>query len=107
MRACTHGFFDRSSSALTAQAHKVLDDYAGKCVGMKGRIAYIKGHDDSEGSSDANMETSRIRAEVVRDYLISQGFAPEQLHVEAYGNTSRLSPERLDAQNRRVEVTMP
>jgi hypothetical protein len=107
---CAHShsvFFDRGSSALTAQARQVLDNFSKKCAGMQGRIAYIWGHDDSEGSSEANMETSRIRAEVVRDHLISLGFAPEQLQVEAYGNTKRLTPERLDPQNRRVEVIMP
>ena len=67
----------------------------------------LEGHTDSAGSYDFNKRLSQIRANAVRNYLISAGIPSENLVAEGFGEakpiTSNLTNEgrRL---NRRVEI---
>jgi outer membrane protein OmpA-like peptidoglycan-associated protein len=99
-------FFPAASAALNAQSNQTLTWFAKECPPERGRTVYILGHDDSAGSPDTNMATSRARAEAVRAHLIALGYAPDQLRIEAFGNTKRLAREAHDAQNLRVEIVV-
>ena len=63
----------------------------------------LEGHADPTGTPDANMALSQVRAETVRDYLVSNGVDQARIEVTPFGDT-RLKYGRADARNRRVEI---
>lgn len=80
-----------------------------------GGAIVLRGHSDSEGSDEANLEASRLKAEAVRDFLVENGVAAERIEVIAFGEQNPIAPNALPdgspneegrATNRRVEVTI-
>lgn len=83
-------------------------------MGAGGAIV-LRGHSDSEGSDEANLEASRLKAEAVRDFLVENGVAEQRIEVIAFGEQNPVAPNALPdgspneegrATNRRVEVTV-
>lgn len=75
----------------------------------------VRGHSDSAGTDEANLDASRERAEAVRDFLVEAGIAQERIEVIAFGEQNPVEPNALPdgspneegrAANRRVEVTV-
>lgn len=75
----------------------------------------LRGHSDSDGTDEANLDASRERAEAVRDFLIEAGIDRERIEVIAFGEQNPAEPNALPdgspneegrAANRRVEVTV-
>lgn len=75
----------------------------------------LRGHSDSDGTDEANLDASRKRAEAVRAFLVEGGIAEERIEVIAFGEQNPLEPNALPdgspnvegrAANRRVEVTV-
>ncbi len=67
----------------------------------------LSGHTDNIGTPEANDKLSRLRATAVKDYLVSQGIAPERFIVEWFGPTRPLDTNETAAgrdRNRRVEM---
>lgn len=69
----------------------------------------IAGHTDSDGEESANQLLSQKRAESVKNYLISQGIAPNRIVAKGFGESHPVannnSPQGK-AQNRRTEITI-
>ena len=75
----------------------------------------IEGYSDAVGSESFNLELSRDRAEIVREYLVEHGIAAERLRVVGRGEIDPLAPNAKDdgsdnpegrAMNRRVELSV-
>jgi outer membrane protein OmpA-like peptidoglycan-associated protein len=69
----------------------------------------VAGHSDDTGAPARNLELSRRRAEVVRDYLVDHGIAAARMRVQAYGAERPRAPNATDegrAKNRRVEFSI-
>ena len=69
----------------------------------------VEGHTDSHGSKVLNLELSQRRAQTVRDYLASQGIAPERIKAEGLGFTRPVANNKTAegrANNRRVEIVV-
>lgn len=67
----------------------------------------VKGHTDSDGADDYNLELSQRRAESVAQYLTGQGLNPERFEVRGYGERDPIASNASvsgKAQNRRVEI---
>lgn len=67
----------------------------------------VRGHTDSIGKYSSNMRLSQMRAESVRQYLISQGIDPKRIRAVGYGSSSPIADNRTAAgraQNRRIEI---
>jgi outer membrane protein OmpA-like peptidoglycan-associated protein len=63
----------------------------------------IEGHADPSGTPEGNLELSQKRAEIARDYLVSNGIAASRLEVTPLGDT-HLRYGRDDNRNRRVAI---
>jgi outer membrane protein OmpA-like peptidoglycan-associated protein len=63
----------------------------------------LEGHASAAGSSSANLQIGKRRAESVKSYMVSQGIAANRITTITYGEAqpARAGMERL---NRRVEV---
>jgi len=67
----------------------------------------IEGHTDSRGSSAYNANLSQMRAEAVRNFLITSGISPQRISAEGMGEGSPVASNSTSAgrqQNRRVAV---
>jgi OOP family OmpA-OmpF porin len=66
----------------------------------------IRGHTDSQGPANFNLELSQKRAESVRQYMIKGGVDPSRLTAVGVGEeepiASNATPDGR-AQNRRIE----
>ncbi len=100
--------FEFDSYLLTAGGRTVLDTL-GAVIGSERGQKFnfrLEGHTDSTGSAAYNMRLSRLRAQSVKDYLISEfPIDPAKLSTIGMGETrpmDRTPPE--DPINRRVTV---
>lgn len=75
----------------------------------------LRGHSDSPGSDQANLVTSRHRAEAVRSYLIAKGIGADRISVIALGERRPAAPNATlyggddpdgRARNRRVDIEL-
>lgn len=99
------------TEAVRAELATILDSAQ---VEAGGRIV-LRGHSDSDGGDEENLEASRERAEAVRDFLIENGIAEDRIEVIAFGEQNPVAPNALPdgspneegrATNRRVEVVV-
>lgn len=75
----------------------------------------LRGHTDSEGNDQANLDASEARAEVVRDWLVDNGAKAERFTIIPLGEQRPIAPnahldgspdEQGRALNRRVDITI-
>ena len=72
-------------------------------------VIEVSAHTEHEGTALGNLAVSQARAEVVRNYLLSQNVAAKQVVAKGYGSTRPLvdHDSAEDAsQNRRIEITV-
>jgi OOP family OmpA-OmpF porin len=99
--------FAKNSADLTAEAKTLLDQAAVGLSGDSEIVVEVAGHTDNEGKSNYNLMLSLLRAENVRQYLVSKGVSRYRLFVEGYGETKPAAPNTTEAgraQNRRVDL---
>ncbi len=99
-------YFATGSHVILEKSHKLLDDVAHIVLEHPSIVRLeIEGHTDSVGKDSANKALSQMRAESVRDYLVSQGVYAERLHAIGYGEEKPIASNDTEegrAQNRRV-----
>lgn len=81
---------------------KVLNKYDNTLIN-------IDGHTDSDGSNEFNISLSQQRANTVRNYLVSQGVAPERIEAIGRGESMPKASNNTAAgksANRRVELRL-
>jgi|GEM_PF-734175 len=103
-------YYDPSDDTLTHKTKSQLEKiilYANADPSVK--IFYIDGHTDSEGMRNKNLIVSQQRAEMIANYLIDNGVAPDRIvtrwHGERYPVISNRSAKGR-AKNRRVTVRL-
>lgn len=100
--------FDFSKSTIKPESYEYLDKLATTLIKTNKRVE-VKGHTDSMGSDEFNMNLSRERAEAVVEYLVQKGMSRNKLTYSYYGKSKPLttnSTEEGRAMNRRVEFTI-
>ena len=98
-------FFPANVVKLGAREREVITSQAQWLLRHPTLTVTISGHADDGGSARKDVEVSRLRAEAVRDYLISEGIDPSRIKIVAHGRTKRIaicSNSVCAAQNRRV-----
>ncbi|MDX1431004.1 MAG: OmpA family protein [Gammaproteobacteria bacterium] len=98
--------FDFDSATFRDDSKPKLDRVATLLAEHPEVVVRIVGYTDSLGTDAYNAELSLMRAESVRDYLISRGVAPGRLHPVGRGEANPLVPDATvqgRAVNRRVE----
>ena len=103
--------FASGESTLLPIARERLDEVAQALETYTGtEPILVEGHTDSRGSARRNEELSRLRAEAVRDYLLSRGIPSERIRAVGVGPSrpvaDNATPEGR-ANNRRVEIVIP
>jgi len=97
--------FDFDKSEIKSEGKASLAELAKKLQSDDRLI--ISGHTDSVGSELYNLALSQRRADAVRNYLLTQGVAAEQMEVRAKGESEPVADNATAAgraANRRVEI---
>ena len=97
--------FEVDNSGLTALAKTTLNSQADwLLINVKYQVV-IEGHSDEQGTRDYNLALGARRAQMVKEYLISRGFDPNNISIVTYGKERPLeicSAEVCWSQNRRA-----
>ena len=97
--------FEFDKSVIKKESYAYLDKIADLVKKTSMHIT-IKGHTDSVGNTEYNMQLSQKRARSVYDYLVEKGVDSSCLKYEYYGMTRPIAPNATEdgrLMNRRVE----
>ena len=78
-------FFDTDSSSIRADAQQTLAKQAQWLNQYPNYRITVEGHADERGTREYNLALGARRAEATRDYLASQGVAPNRMRTISYG----------------------
>ncbi|SMH31894.1 caspase family protein [Azospirillum agricola] len=98
-------FFGFNRSDLAPEAKMTLNRQVAWLVQNPTTRVTVEGHDDERGSRSHSMTLSKQRANAVKQYLVSQGIAPDRISVVGYGKERPAvtgSNEIAWSQNRRA-----
>jgi outer membrane protein OmpA-like peptidoglycan-associated protein len=103
----THGIqFDVAQATLKPESMGAINEVA-KLMKDHGDLNFeIRGHTDSDGDEDANMELSQQRADAVKAELMEAGIEESRLTTKGFGESQPLNSNDTaegKANNRRVE----
>ena len=99
-------YFEAGKSALSVESYPVLDHAASVLLKNPNWKVEIQGYTDSTGTVSGNQKISEMRANVVKDYLVSKGIAPDRLTAVGMGELNPAAENNTAlgrAKNRRVE----
>ena len=99
-------FFEFGKAALRPESYPELNRIAGLFKQNQQLLTEISGHTDNVGSDEVNNRLSQERADLVSNYLMSQGVNAKQITAKGYGKTRPKVPNDTpenQALNRRVE----
>ena len=99
-------YFDFDSSTLTDKAQENLRHMAAALKADASLRLQVEGHSDARGSNEYNLSLSLKRADVIRDFLISEGVAKDSLLTTGLGEERPAvegTTEDAYAKNRRGE----
>ncbi len=100
--------FQLNSVKIQEASYPELDEFVKVAKVLDGVYIQIEGNASqrAEGVSEAQIvEFSRLRAQSIADYFISQGIPAERIIVIGNGDTNPLNPdEPAAAENRRTEI---
>lgn len=103
-RAC---LFDSGSSRVNNACKAILDEVALLMRDNSAAPALVIGYSDMSGPESANMETSRKRAEAVKNWLVTRhAVDPSRITVEARGETEEFGATAKDNRRAVIRVTV-
>ena len=99
--------FATGKAALTDESAAILTNVAQSLVANPEVRVEVAGHTDNTGGRRTNMRLSQARADAVKEFLVSNGVAPDRITAKGYGPDKPVASNRTGegrAQNRRVEL---
>jgi len=99
-------FFEFDSSEVRFEDQEVVTRHARQLAENPGWHVRLEGHADERGSREYNIGLGERRAQAVRQLLLVQGVATDQISTVSFGEERPMSfgsSEADYAQNRRVE----
>ncbi len=99
--------FSTGKSTLRQESYAELNELLEYMKLKPSLVIEIAGHTDNVGSDASNQVLSEERAARVRNYLISNGIAPDRVKASGYGESQPVAPNTSPEgrqENRRTEV---
>jgi outer membrane protein OmpA-like peptidoglycan-associated protein len=102
-------FFDFDRAVLTPTAVQTIQQAAAQAKAGRSTRIEVTGHADRAGSDAYNLALSLRRANAVKDQMVREGIAANQIAVMGRGESQPLLPTAdgvREPQNRRVEIVL-
>ncbi|HXV49193.1 MAG TPA: peptidoglycan-associated lipoprotein Pal [Candidatus Binatia bacterium] len=102
-------YYEFDSVDLAADAQDILKKNAEWLKAHPTARVEVEGHCDDLGSAEYNLALGAKRAQAAKDFLVSQGIAPERLVTISYGKEAPACFEPTEpcrVQNRRARFVM-
>jgi outer membrane protein OmpA-like peptidoglycan-associated protein len=99
--------FASGKTALLPGAQEKLALVADALKDQGDKQIVVEGHTDTQGSDASNQELSKVRAQTVRDFLVSHGVPSDHIRAEGLASTRPVADNKTPegrANNRRVEI---
>ena len=99
--------FELNKSTLHSEHFSTLNSIVDYLLMYPKRQVSISGHSDNTGNETHNLNLSKQRADVVAEYLVSNGIDINRVETSGLGSSKPLAPNTTDAgrkKNRRVEL---
>lgn len=96
-------FFEPWSVGLDAEGRAAIDRAASLAKSSPSAVVDVVGFADPDGSAAANVELSRLRAQLVVDELVKAGVARGRIRQSGRGPTDFA---QSSLESRRVEITI-
>ncbi|MGB5701149.1 OmpA family protein [Muriicola sp.] len=100
-------YFDTNKSNIKGTSVETLNKLAGVFKEYPKTVILVEGHTDSAGTDEYNLGLSKLRAESVTNYLISQGLDSSRFTTKWYGEAQPVADNATSegkSKNRRVEI---
>lgn len=100
--------FEYSRAELNSDAVTALDQVLVELRQQPTMVIEVAAHTDHGGTALGNLTVSQARAEVIRNYLLSQGIEAKQVRAKGYGSTRPIVAHGSadSSRNRRIEITV-
>ena len=102
-------YYEFDSVDLVADAQEVLKENAAWMKAHPAAQVEVEGHCDDIGSAEYNLALGAKRAQVAKDFLVSQGVAANRLVTISYGKEAPACFEQTEAcrvKNRRARFVV-
>lgn len=102
-------YFGFDQAVLSDEARALLEKHALWLQNRREVRLLVEGHCDERGTVEYNLALGELRAQAVRDYLLSLGVSPDRLASASYGKERPVDPghdESAWARNRRVHFAV-
>ena len=110
--------FPSGGFQMSDRGKQLIGQYAAKLAPSQQNKILVSGYTDNQPVGPAlqrqgitsNQDLSQKRAENVKDFLVSQGFNPNLVEAQGFGDTDPVAPNTTPqgrAQNRRVVLSVP
>jgi outer membrane protein OmpA-like peptidoglycan-associated protein len=99
--------FETNKSTLRSEHFETLSPIVDYLLSHRERSMKISGHTDNVGSEAHNLKLSKQRADVVAEYLVSNGVDIDRVETFGLGSTKPIAVNTTDdgrKKNRRVEL---
>jgi outer membrane protein OmpA-like peptidoglycan-associated protein len=101
-------YFESNRAVITDETEKIFMNAISYLRENPGVKIEVGGHTDNTGGEQMNLDLSRIRAESVREHILSQyGVSPEKVITKGYGEWVPVATNNTKSgrqKNRRVEI---
>lgn len=100
--------FEYKSAQLSDSAQYIVNQLLANLPKASNIFFTLTGFADAIGEASPNLTLSEQRALSIKNYLVTQGILPEQITVQAQGETYSTtdSPETIRRKERRVEIAV-
>lgn len=102
-------FFETDSTSLTSQARDTLNKQVQWLRLYPQYTVTIEGNADERGTREYNLALGARRAQITRDYVVSQGIEPNRIRTISYGKERPVAvcnAESCWSQNRRAVTVL-
>ena len=101
--------FEYARAELNEPSMTVLAQVLAELRQHPSMVIEVSAHTEHAGTALGNMSVSQARADVVHDYLLSQGIEAKQVVAKGYGSTRPIVDHAnadSASKNRRIEITV-
>lgn len=100
-------FFDSNVNSISQQSAQIINRKTDVLKNTPEYTITLEGYSDIIGDTNYNIELSKKRAQIVKDYLIDLGIDPDKIRVVGKGGTEKYGKGETNealGQNRRVNL---